>query len=371
MKLKIQSVKSLGTQAVWDIQMPVEPHFLLPGVSGDIVAHNCHAHSVGYAKMGYATAYYKYYARAHFLCSYMNQETSKKVPGTAEYITTIKKEILASGIALKACDINYSGPLYRTTDSKTIVTGLNAIKGLGPAASSHIFANQPYSCFADFIYRSPGAVNKSAIIALAKAGAFDSWNISRKWFVDTFSDEKKGKKLRDKINKLGDKLAEKSPDQDTRIFDWSGYVYDDVPELMTVEYSRRELLMHERVTLGEFVTGSAEEVYSNFFKNKAPIMKADLARMQDFAKVTIEGLLLSANSMKVKTGKSAGKDMGRITIESLKKEDFEVSVWADDWGSIKDSLKEGLPIVVNCNVKRYNGEPGLSLVKIEKIWKDS
>ena len=93
--------------------------------------------------------------------------------------------------------------------------------------------------------------------------------------------------------------------------------------------------------------------------------------MQDFAKVTIEGLLLSANSMKVKTGKSAGKDMGRITIESLKKEDFEVSVWADDWGSIKDSLKEGLPIVVNCNVKRYNGEPGLSLVKIEKIWKDS
>lgn len=367
-KLSIISVRSIGLRNVYDMEMPNEPHFCLPTTNGFVKAHNCKAHSVAYSKMGYATAYYKYYARAPFLCAYLNQEIYKETPATVDYTSTIKKEIVASGIALKACDINNSGARYTVVDKKTIVTGLNAIQGLGTAAAGHIFANQPYKCFADFIYRSPSAVNKTAVIALAKAGAFDNWAISRKWFVDTFSDEKKGKKLRDRINKQGDLFAKTN--EDPKTFDWSAFVYDD-PDLMKIEFSRREMLVHEHAVLGEFVTGSADEVYSNFFKNKDSVKKADLANMQDFSKILVEGMLTSIDSIQIKKqGKNFGRKMGRIKIESLKKEDFEISVFPDDWDLVKDKLVEGIPIITRCVVKRYNGEPSLSLQQIVDIWKD-
>ena len=366
--LKVKSVKSLGEQEVWDMEMPIDPNFLLPAKSGSIVAHNCKAHSIGYSKMGYATAYYKYYARAPFLCAYLNQEISKQTPATEDYISTIKKEIIASGIKIRACDINHSGSKYNVVDNKTIVTGLNAMKGIGEVAAQHVFANAPYSCFADFVYRSPSAVNKSAIIALAKAGAFDCWSISRKWFVDTFSDEKKGKKLRDRINKTGDKaLANMSSDNPKEI-DWSNFQYDEDTELMQKEFSRKEFLMHEKLTLGEFVSGSADEVYDKFFKKGSlRIKKSEASKMKDYSKITIEGILLSVDAM---PAKDKNKPFGKLVIESLDKEDFEIMAWTKEWLHFKDRLVEGSPIIAECVVKRYKGNLGFSLNDVVDIWKE-
>jgi DNA polymerase III alpha subunit len=154
-----------------------------------------------------------------------------------------------------------------------------------------------------------------------------------------------------------------------RKIDWSSFVYDE-EEALKAEFSRREMLIHELSVLGEFVTGSADEVYANFFKNTENVRKADLGNMQDYSKVVLEGILTSVDSITIKKGKNIGKSMGRIKIESLKKEDFEISVWADDWEIVKDSLIEGLPIIARCVVKRYNGDPSLSLQQILDIWKD-
>lgn len=363
----VTEVLDLGEVEVYDMEMPVDPNFILPG---GFVAHNCKAHSVAYARMGYATAYYKYHARAAFLCSYLNQEIAKKTPDTAAYIEQIKKEILSSKIAIRACDINLSGDRYRAIDRKTIVTGLNAVNGVGDVAISHIFAGQPYTAFADFIYRSPSSVNRKTIISLAKAGAFDGFGISRKWICDTFSEEKAAKRLRMKINSLGD-AATKDGAAEAKDIDWSSFDYLSTKEEMTREWTRKEILLAEKEALGEFISGSAEEVFGGFFKNiNNPLTRAQLQALPNYHKVMLEGVILGIDQIPVRTGKNAGRMQGKIKIESLKKEDFEVSVWPDDWESTKPRLEVGSPVILRCTVKEWNESKSLSLEDVVSVWKE-
>lgn len=367
--LKIKSVKCIGEIPVWDMEMPTESNFCLPATNGVVVAHNCKAHSVAYARMGYATAYYKYHARAAFLCSYLNQEISKKTPATAAYIEQIKKEIISTKITIRACDLNLSGDRYRAIDRKTIVTGLNAVNGVGDVAISHIFAGQPYSALADFVYRSPSCVNRKTIISLAKAGAFDGFGVSRKWIRDIFSDEKRAKQLRTKINSLGDAQVEKGVL--AKDISWKEFDYLSSKEEMTKEWSRKDVLLAEKEALGEFVSGSAEEVFGGFFKNiHNPFTRAQLELLPKYHKILLEGMVLGIDQMPVRTGKNAGRMQGKLRVESIKKEDFEVSVWPDDWETAKGRLEIGSPVILRCTVKEWNEAKSLSLEEVISVWKD-
>lgn len=367
--LKIKSIKCIGEILVWDMEMPTESNFCLPATNGVVVAHNCKAHSVAYARMGYATAYYKYHARAAFLCSYLNQEISKKTPATAAYIEQLKKEIISTKITIRACDLNLSGDRYRAIDRKTIVTGLNAVNGVGDVAISHIFAGQPYSALADFVYRSPSCVNRKTIISLAKAGAFDGFGVSRKWIRDIFSDEKRAKQLRTKINSLGDAQVEKGVL--AKEISWKEFDYLSSKEEMTKEWSRKDVLLAEKEALGEFVSGSAEEVFGGFFKNiHNPFTRAQLELLPKYHKILLEGMVLGIDQMPVRTGKNAGRMQGKLRVESIKKEDFEVSVWPDDWETAKGRLEIGSPVILRCTVKEWNETKSLSLEEVISVWKD-
>jgi len=361
----VDDAEKLGRVARKDAQ------YIWDNVIADYAKYGfCKAHSVAYARMGYATAYYKYHARAAFLCSYLNQEIAKKTPDTAAYIEQVKKEILSSKIAIRACDINLSGDRYRAIDRKTIVTGLNAVNEVGDVAISHIFAGQPYTAFADFVYRSPSSVNRKTIISLAKAGAFDGFGISRKWICDTFSEEKAAKRLRMKINSLGD-AATQDGAVEAKDINWSSFDYLSTKEEMTREWGRKEILLAEKEALGEFISGSAEEVFGGFFKNiNNPLTRAQLQALPNYHKVMLEGVILGIDQIPVRTGKNAGRMQGKVKIESLKKEDFEVSVWPDDWESTKPRLEVGSPVILRCTVKEWNEAKSLSLEDVVSIWKE-
>lgn len=347
-----------------------DAQFIWDNVIADYAKYGfCKAHSIAYSRMGYATAYYKHYARAAFLCAYLNQEISKKTPDTAAYIEQIKKEILSSGISIRACDINLSGDRYRAVSKKAIVTGLNAVNGVGDVAISHIFSGQPYNSLADFIYRSPSSVNRKILISLAKAGAFDGFGISRRWICETFMDEKRAKQLRTKINSIGDKAVESGIEP--KAIDWSSFDYLSSKDDMGREWSRKDILMAEKEVLGEFISGSAEEVFGGFFRNvQNPFTRAQLNALPNYHKIILEGIILGIDQMPVRNGKNAGKMQGKLKIESLKKEDFDVSVWADDWADVKDRLQVGAPIILKCTVKEWNETKSLSLEEIVSIWKE-
>ena len=173
-----------------------------------------------------------------------------------------------------------------------------------------------------------------------------------------------------KINSLGD-AATKDGAAEAKDIDWSSFDYLSTKEEMTREWTRKEILLAEKEALGEFISGSAEEVFGGFFKNiNNPLTRAQLQALPSYHKVMLEGVILGIDQIPVRTGKNAGRMQGKIKIESLKKEDFEVSVWPDDWESTKPRLEAGSPVILRCTVKEWNESKSLSLEDVVSVWKE-
>lgn len=348
---KIGAITREDAQKIWD------------EVINDYAKYGfCKAHSIGYSMTGYATAYYKYYARASFMCAHLNGVTKKS---DVQAIDDVKKEIRIDGITIKGCDINSSGSRYIAIDKKTIVTGLNALDGLGEKAIETIFAGQPFDCFPDFIYRTTSAVNKNVVISLAKGGAFDRFALSRKYVVDIFADATKGKKLRDKINKIGNAAA-----QSGIAPDWSTLVWPD-QELQGQEWDLRHKLFAEREVLGEFISGTIEDAYPGFYRG-GPfcVTGEDLERMPDKCQFMLEGLIMTAEEILTRSGKSVGQMNCMLSIENVKRETFKVRIWADQWAKIKSKMIPGSPIRAKFRVNDYGGQKNIAFVSLDggDIW---
>ena len=81
-------------------------------------------------------------------------------------------DIISRGIKVSLVDINKSDYSFEPdTDSNEILFGMKALSNVGGPVIEQIKAGRPYDGIADFMARCP--LNKSAMISLIKAGAFD------------------------------------------------------------------------------------------------------------------------------------------------------------------------------------------------------
>ena len=55
---------------------------------------------------------------------------------------------------------------------------------------------------------------------------------------------------------------------------------------------------------------------------------------------------------------------------ALKKEDFDISAWPDDWEKVKSKLDVGVPVIMRCTVKEWNEVKSLNLEEVISIWKE-
>ena len=82
-------------------------------------------------------------------------------------------EIINDGIQISLIDINKSDYGFRPdVKNNQILFGMKALNGVGSPIIEQIKANRPYVSFKDFLNRCP--LNKTAMISLIKAGAFDN-----------------------------------------------------------------------------------------------------------------------------------------------------------------------------------------------------
>ena len=81
-------------------------------------------------------------------------------------------EIINDGIQISLVDINKSDYGFKPdVKNNQILFGMKALNGVGSPIIEQIKANRPYVSFKDFLNRCP--LNKTAMISLIKAGAFD------------------------------------------------------------------------------------------------------------------------------------------------------------------------------------------------------
>lgn len=329
------------------------------------------SHAIGYSLIGYMTAYYKYYARGPFFAAVLNsklRKKSKKKDEHTDVMSKIKADAKMFKVNIAACDINKSGEYYVATSKTNIVTGLGAVGGLGEKGLADVKENQPYSSFYDFVLRGTSKCNKTAVTALAKAGAFDSLGVSRKFASEHFSLIKE--EMKKYLNKLfkssGGSMYFENEDRKKPMIDAIENFKYSGAEFFDKEWPLKELLEAERTVLGEYISGSVKDIYPGFFTGGVydiTIDKLKLMSKQD--PCSLEGIVVGIKELQIKRGKQSGRTMAKVVIESVRNEQFETTVFSDKYEKYKSKLSKGIPIKGNFSVDEWNGSKSLVLESCE------
>ena len=131
------------------------------------------SHAACYSWVAYQTAYLKAHYPAEYMAAVMTSAQSD-IKRVTELMDDCKKQ----GVEVAAPSVNHSEMDFSVDRDGKIRFGLQAISGMGEAASSVIIAerekNGPYQDIFDFLKRvDMHSVNKKNMEVLVKAGAFD------------------------------------------------------------------------------------------------------------------------------------------------------------------------------------------------------
>lgn len=126
-------------------------------------------HAVAYSLLSYLTAWLKVYYPVQFMTALLTAKSDN-----TSKLSVIITDCNRMGIKVLPPKINESALSFKAKpESKEILFGFGAIKGIGESVITKIIENQPYSSFNDYISKIP---DKAATIALIKAGAFPTSN---------------------------------------------------------------------------------------------------------------------------------------------------------------------------------------------------
>jgi DNA polymerase-3 subunit alpha len=315
------------------------------------------SHAVFYSINGYYTAYLKRHHPAAFMAAKLKIETGSNSITSDDEIDTARQECRRLGIKIIPPDVNRSGTAYDVVDSKTIIMGLAAIKGLGEKAAQEIVSKQPYMSFADFLYRTEArTVNKSKLEAMAKAGCFDSLGIPRKFAFEA------GKDARERLKRVVAKRQKDGYDVETAMGEFSLGTSD--------EWDRKTMLENEAEVLGQCLSGSINEIYGGFFTGIGTTPLVRLKALPNRYEIVVEVLVKAATrefTIK-KEGRNKGRKMAKYSVEDVDGTVTELTVWPDQYEMAKRRLGEGVPIRAQCQISDFNGQKTLMLMRFQEIY---
>lgn len=249
------------------------------------------SHSTAYALIAYMTAYLKAHWPVEFMAALLSSDMPNRnftrKDSTVEHLedcTRMKIEVVPP-------DVNRSEPEFAVADGR-IVFGLAAIKGCGHAAARAISAARgadgPFRSLFDFCERvDPGAVNRSTIETLVKAGAFDSLPGSPRraqlfQSVDRAMQSGAAKAADRRSGQMG--LFD---DQDDEEDDPAAVNLPDVPE-----WHQRDKLAKEKEVLGFYLSSHPLAEYQSTLATYCSHTTVEAAALGDrTSNVTLGGML--------------------------------------------------------------------------------
>jgi DNA polymerase-3 subunit alpha len=219
------------------------------------------------------------------------------------------------GIEILPPDVNLSDHEFVVVDGN-IRFGLDAVKGVGYAAVEAIKAardegsgdeaggGKPFTSLWDFCERVDGrAVNKKAIEALIKCGAFGSTGASRKGMLAVLeSAQAAGQKAQ-----LDAQIGQGS------IFDLGGFgesaggggsafAAPSHPPIPLEEFERPELLAMEKESIGIFITEHPLKRVRDALRVRGDTLCSDIPDRRDGEWVKVGGMISASKKIKTRTG---------------------------------------------------------------------
>jgi DNA polymerase III subunit alpha len=272
------------------------------------------SHAACYALISYRTAWLK----ANYPAEYMAALISS-VMDTKDKVPFFVAQAEQMGIAILPPDVNLSDHEFVVVEGN-IRFGLDAVKGVGYQAveaikrareemdPAHPAPNRPFTSLFDFCERVDNrAVNKKAIEALIKCGAFGSTGASRKGMLMVLEQaQAAGQKAQQdaligqgSIFDLGLDVGDGGAAAGGSATAFAGPSHAPIPG---DEFDRTELLAAEKESLGLFISAHPLKDVGPALRVKTDSTLAELSGRRDGDWVTIGGMVTQAKRIKTKKG---------------------------------------------------------------------
>ncbi len=291
------------------------------------------AHSTRYSVVAYQTAFFKAHYPREFMAALLTFES-----GDTDKVVQYLAEAKRMGVEVDRPDINTCEADF-SVDGEVVRFGLAAVKGVGNRAVDEIVrARREGENFTDLYHFCRQVdlrtVNRTAIEALIKCGAFDSLGAHRAAMTAA---------VEEAIH-LGHSHQEDLRSGQMNMFDMTGGGSEPPPaRFPDVEpWSEAQLLAAEKDTLGFYVTAHPLARYGRELTSLSTPPGIALGRLKDnpvAGKVTVGCTIASVRPRVTRSGRSAGKKMARLTVEDLTGR-CEAIVFANTFEKVHPLLEE-------------------------------
>ena len=310
------------------------------------------SHAVAYAFIAFQTAYLKTYHKEEFIAASMTTTltNTSKLREYVEELKRLKVEVIRPSI--NNCFAEFKA------ETNKIFYGLGAIKSVGFEAISNIVnereKNGKFRSFTDFINRvNPKDVNKLQLEGLVKAGAFDDINSNRGEIVGSIP------KI---ISTIKSKYDEKISNQNNLFNIENNKENENFKFEPTQEWTSKELLSEEFISLGFYMSDHPLNEYEEFFT------QLEIDSYKDFISSDKAEALVAGTIMSIQEKKSAKGTSFAIIKFSDNHSEFEIFLFSDLLNANREKLKESNSFVLTLQKeKKTNIESNQRRVNIRKI----
>jgi DNA polymerase III subunit alpha len=336
------------------------------------------AHSVCYAMLAYQTAYLKANYPVEYMAALLAVYRSKEDRVTAFIEDCRKRKIkvlppdvnksmmdfsIEDAAATAASNGHKNGKKGDVDSHPTAIRfGLAAIKGVGEGCVEAIIRdrekNGPYTHLYEFMDRTkPCGVNRSALEALIKAGAFDSVDRNRRKLLDLvdaavmFADTNNRSRLAGQDSLFGGDAADSS--------------MPSYPVLPDAEpFTRSETLAMEKEVMGIYVSDHPLRGMEKLVQQAATHTCGVIPELEDGAPVRLAGVIAGLRTI---ITKQTGQKMATLVLEDFSGQ-TGVIVFAATYAKLQEMLVKDTVVKVKGTVmhRERQGEKTIE-VRLEEI----
>ncbi len=295
------------------------------------------SHAAAYALIAYQTAWFK----AHHPAAFMAANLSLVMDDT-DKVRHFRDDAIALGLKMLPPDVNASNYRFEPVDGKQIRYGLGGVKGTGQAAIEAVIAARlaggPFRDLFDFCRRvDKRAVNRRAVEALVRAGAFDGIEPRRAALLASVG--------------LALDAAEHASANAAQVSLFGEESADHAPPLIaTREWTDAERLQNEKSAVGFYLSGHP---FHGYAAELAPLVRTSLADLGPRSeRVLVAGIV---TQMRVQSGRR-GK-MAFVTLDDGRG-GAEILVYNETFDSVRNLLRDDQLVIAEVKVSQRMTDDG-------------
>ena len=297
------------------------------------------SHAAAYALIAYQTAYFKAHHPAAFIAANLSL-----VMDDTDKVRHFHGEAKALGLAVLPPDVNAGSYRFEPVDDKQIRYGLGGIKGTGQSAIEAIVKAResgPFTDLFEFCRRvDKRAVNRRAVEALARAGAFDAIDKRRASLLASvgvaLDHADKEERSATQVSLFGDPA--------------DGEAAARPPLIEAREWTDAERLTNEKASLGFYLSGHP---YHEHAFELGSLVNVSLGAIKPTtAAVRIAGVVTTLRTQTSRRGK-----MAFVTLDDGA-DTAEMVIYNETFDAHRHLLREDMLLVAEVRVQQRMNEDG-------------